>query len=630
MKKYLYILAAMFFGATVLTGCSDDDNATPKPGPTPAVETDVVDLGLPSGTLWATANLGAEEAQQKGNLYAWAETYTKSNFSQSNYFDPSSTIVTSNITGTEYDAAKAALGGEWIMPTEEQFEELFDECKVSVVDANDGSGKILKLIGPNEKVLYLPAVTADVEGEGTLYDFYVDDKGKDTYVKFENVYAAYWTGSIAPSDPQNVNQYAVQALFVEHAKEAVKKADYDQYGAVLYNRSRLAGAAIRPVKANGGTPISQYVDITGKWAQCDASGNVIDLDEDPVFLSFEGTNYSGDGVQVEYGQSYGEFTYSRNINELFITDEEGESTTAIVADVKTVSNEESDEVLRVISVASEGETMYFIQTEEVPEVDVDDLAGKWDFEYEGTTYTINILDDENCTIKVKGSDAKYGARYNYRFGTFDLETEIFNGTFAVEPIVGGSCPFRFVGGDNTIVTLVEHPKSYETLFSWNGGTETTAPSVFTLNSNNSLLEDTGDGKNIKKDIYDINGDYIYTHAVRLNKSVGSTTVGTASADAANISTLAALVSYKFKTGDRIRVRGFFNKANTSGSYKVFNSKGIFLGVGDPGLANYADGDRNVSESVFIFTADTENVYLSRQAGTGTFICEFYIDREIDD
>ena len=619
MKKYLYILAAMFFGATVLTGCSDDDNVTPKPGPTPAVETDVVDLGLPSGTLWATANLGAEEAQQKGNLYAWAETYTKTNFSQSNYFDPSSKIVTTNISGTEYDAAKAALGGEWIMPTEEQFEELFDECKVSVVDANDGSGKILKLIGPNEKVLYLPAVTADVEGEGTLYDFYVDDKGKDTYVKFENVYAAYWTGSIAPSDPQNVNQYAVQALFVEHAKDAVKKADYDQYGAVLYNRSRLAGAAIRPVKANGGTPVAEYVDITGQWAQCSADGTPLSLDEEPFFLSFEGSNYSGEGVAVSYGNSITPMSYSRDINEVTTVDEDGDATTFTVADVTTTEEEK-----RVISISTDGTTQYYVETEEDPQVPADDIIGKWDFTYAGEDYVLNILDDENFVIKNETSD-KISSTYLYRFGTIAFDTDIFDGTFAVEPVVGGTCPFQ-LAGEGTTIGLTEHPKSYETLISWSGATETSAPSIFTINSNNSLV----DNATVKQDITSLDGQSTYSYAVRLNKSVASGEVGKESTDKANIATNALLINYSFKTGDRIRIRGYVNGSGKNGSFKVFDTNAIYLGAGDPNVANYAEGARQVVESVFTFTSDVKNVYISRQAGTGTFICEFYIDRELDD
>ena len=35
---------------------------------------DYVDLGLPSGTLWATCNIGASKPEDFGNYFAWGET----------------------------------------------------------------------------------------------------------------------------------------------------------------------------------------------------------------------------------------------------------------------------------------------------------------------------------------------------------------------------------------------------------------------------------------------------------------------------------------------------------------------------------------------------------------------------
>ena len=622
MKKYLYILATMFIGATAFTGCSSDDNAVaPTPIPTPAEETDVVDLGLTSGTLWATANLGATVNYETGNLYAWGETYTKSEFSASNYFDPSSSILKSNITGTDYDAAKVALGGEWVMPTAKQFQELFDECKVTRTTINEEGNevKVLKLVGPNENVLFIPEVTASVTNAATLYDEYTDEKGKVVNAKFENVYAAYWTGDIANvGEALNANQYAKQGLYVEHAKDAVKKGGAQQFGAVAYNRSRLAGAPIRPVKASGGTPVSDYVDVTGVWAECDASGNLKALSEHPAFITFDGTNYSGKGVSVIYGESYGEISYTRTINELSVKDGKGATEIITVADVATVED------LRVISMSVNGQTKYFIEYQENPAVKVADLAGKWDITYNSADYVVNILDGSNCVITNSAGD-KESATFKYRFGTIAFNATAFDGVFAVivnEGAGEGDCPFQLVTGETTITPTV-HPKEYETIYSWSGITETTAPSVMTLNGNNSLV----DASTIKQDILSGLDGQAYPYAVRLNKSVASTEVGVASADAAKISTLAALISYKFKTGDRIRIRGFFNSGGKKGSFKIFDKKGIFLGTGDPGLVNYADGARIVSESVFTFASDVEDVYISREAGTGTFVCEFYIDRE---
>lgn len=607
MKKYLYILAAMFIGATVLTGCSDDDNATPAPSPTPAPETDVVDLGLPSGTLWATANLGAESSTEAGNLYAWGETYTKTNFSQSNYFDPSSTIVTSNITGTSYDAAKVALGGDWIMPTQEQFQELFEQCEVTnvtekrTVDNKEVDVVVgIKLVGPNEKILYLPAVTSSVAGEGDLYDSYFDEKGKQSYVKFESVFATYWTGDIASSDPQNANQYAVQTVYVEHGKDAIKKGGKDQYEAVAYNRSRLAGAPIRPVKAYGGTPVADYVDITGAWAQSDASGNIKDFSEAPKFLSFEGTNYNGSGVVVNYGAAIDEMTYSRDINEITIVDEDGDKETVTVADVTTIGDG-----IRVISLSAEGKTLYFTQTEEEAaiRVPVEDLAGKWNFTFNGEEYAINVIDDENIIVKNPEGE-NVSSTFKYRFGTFDIDANGFDGTFAVQPIVGGDCPFQFVGEGQTISFTVR-PPVYELLYSWDG--MTALPSWITLGS--SVSTSAGNKQNA-------NGTTYATMIV-----FGSTLNSVDATKAAKIQ-----IDGGFKVGDRLRFKGYANHATTVSTVRLFD-KNEKLGEASPVFPQNSVTQLD-TYSEFVITSDIPGeIYIGRSGGTSTRVCEIIIERD---
>ncbi|MBR5053872.1 MAG: hypothetical protein IKW91_11695, partial [Bacteroidaceae bacterium] len=44
-----------------------------------------VDLGLPSGTLWATCNIGAESPEDYGDYFAWGETEPKTSFGWSTY-----------------------------------------------------------------------------------------------------------------------------------------------------------------------------------------------------------------------------------------------------------------------------------------------------------------------------------------------------------------------------------------------------------------------------------------------------------------------------------------------------------------------------------------------------------------
>ena len=106
---------------------------------------DYVDLGLTSGTKWATCNVGASNPQDYGNYYAWGETTTKetynwstykygSNYNQLTKYCNSSSYGKDGFTDTKTtldlsdDAAAANWGGKWRMPTREQQDELRNKC----------------------------------------------------------------------------------------------------------------------------------------------------------------------------------------------------------------------------------------------------------------------------------------------------------------------------------------------------------------------------------------------------------------------------------------------------------------------------------------------------------------------
>lgn len=100
-----------------------------------------VDLGLPSGTLWATCNVGADSPNQPGLRFAWGETETKNIFSIENYFERmynNKNAILSYSQRTRWtlaendDAAAAVMHGEWHIPTERQARELRDNCLVKV------------------------------------------------------------------------------------------------------------------------------------------------------------------------------------------------------------------------------------------------------------------------------------------------------------------------------------------------------------------------------------------------------------------------------------------------------------------------------------------------------------------
>ena len=112
-----------------------------------------VDLGLPSGLLWATCNLGASSPEEVGGYYAWGETSPKTYFSEDNYQYKNNPISISNISGTEYDAAHITLRGTWRMPTKAELEELAKYCTRTQITLN---GTIcMQLIGPNGNKLII-------------------------------------------------------------------------------------------------------------------------------------------------------------------------------------------------------------------------------------------------------------------------------------------------------------------------------------------------------------------------------------------------------------------------------------------------------------------------------------------
>ncbi len=89
-----------------------------------------VDLGLPSGTLWATCNVGANSPEEYGDYFAWGETTTKSDYYWGTYFDTDdggSTFKKYNnlreLQPTD-DAATANWGSDWQMPSLAQIQEL--------------------------------------------------------------------------------------------------------------------------------------------------------------------------------------------------------------------------------------------------------------------------------------------------------------------------------------------------------------------------------------------------------------------------------------------------------------------------------------------------------------------------
>ena len=115
-----------------------------------------VDLGL--SVYWAGWNVGASSPEDYGDYYAWGETTTKSIYTSDSYqYHNGSRCINigSNISGTQYDVARAQWGGSWRLPTKAECQELVDRCTWTWTTYNGVEG--YEVTGPNGNSIFLPA-----------------------------------------------------------------------------------------------------------------------------------------------------------------------------------------------------------------------------------------------------------------------------------------------------------------------------------------------------------------------------------------------------------------------------------------------------------------------------------------
>ena len=172
-----------------------------KPKPIPK---NCVDLGLPSGLLWAKSNMGTTDPKEIGDYYAWGETSTKKDYENLTYkhfktdkYGAIKEILKytekdwKTVLELEDDAANANLGVGYRIPTQEDWQELLDNCKweavtITLPEILDPSQTktIARWIvtGPNGKSIVLP-MTGGFKCSGMH-----NTSDKDTYYTTANLY----------------------------------------------------------------------------------------------------------------------------------------------------------------------------------------------------------------------------------------------------------------------------------------------------------------------------------------------------------------------------------------------------------------------------------------------------------
>lgn len=192
--KYIAMAMAVMLAGLTFASCTKDvDDEVPQPSRW-------VDLGLPSGLLWARCNVGASTPEGYGDYYAWGETTTKSNYNWNTYrYSNNEGLLdkycsrplygrfhftdTLTILEPDDDAATALISNWARIPTKSEWQELIDNTTAEWTSLNGVKGRLFT--APNGNSLFLPAA-------GMHQDRELDSDGVD---------GNYWSSSLETSYP---------------------------------------------------------------------------------------------------------------------------------------------------------------------------------------------------------------------------------------------------------------------------------------------------------------------------------------------------------------------------------------------------------------------------------------------
>lgn len=169
---------------------------------------DYVDLGLPSGLMWGKYNIGASNEKDAGSAYSWAGITALSRLEGYKYFhDETYPYLNEKAEWTKYnskdkktildavdDIANVKLGGNWRIPSPEEWQELLDNCEWTLYLKN-----YYKITGKgaySKNYIILPIIPSDLNDPYSMVDYQSNKLFVDEESNFHYAYADYYIFSM--------------------------------------------------------------------------------------------------------------------------------------------------------------------------------------------------------------------------------------------------------------------------------------------------------------------------------------------------------------------------------------------------------------------------------------------------
>ena len=184
-----------------------------------------IDLGLPSGTLWSAANVGAQKPTESGLYFSWADVqgYTAEQIGKDKQFScddykfgdyPNFTKYANadEALNLEDDAAHVHMGGDWHIPTPEQVEELINNTTSNWITQDGVNGRLFT--SKNGKSIFIPAAgyawNGSILDSGNYGDIWSSTLGTYDVIYGQSLY--FYSGSVYLSSYYRYSGFSVRGV----------------------------------------------------------------------------------------------------------------------------------------------------------------------------------------------------------------------------------------------------------------------------------------------------------------------------------------------------------------------------------------------------------------------------------